>query len=100
MKECLHCGHECEDNVTLCPRCGRRFTNKTNKEKRDHNFNIDFNADNQKQSSDDYVTTVESEINPHTQEATFSNQIPQKNEGSNAFLPQHPKMGCSPAQGI
>ena len=22
MKKCLHCGEECEDNVSICPKCG------------------------------------------------------------------------------
>ena len=22
MKKCLHCNEECEDNVSICPKCG------------------------------------------------------------------------------
>ena len=22
MKKCLHCGEECEDSITICPKCG------------------------------------------------------------------------------
>lgn len=85
MKNCLHCGHECEDNVSLCPRCGRRFSNYTNVKNSDQELKIDFNANNQNQSSDDFASTIKSKVNYNPQESTFSNQIPQKKEGNKLF---------------
>ena len=63
MKNCLHCGHECEDNVSLCPRCGRRFSNYTNVKNSDQELKIDFTANNQNQSSDDFDSTIKSKVN-------------------------------------
>ncbi len=82
MKKCLGCGYECADNDNVCPMCGRKFGINVNVENLYHQFKSQFNAKNQQQSSDDFNSTVESNItNNDIQESKFSHLMAH-NEGN------------------
>ncbi|RAP49067.1 MAG: hypothetical protein BZ138_08335 [Methanosphaera sp. rholeuAM270] len=81
MKKCLSCGCECEDNDDFCPMCGIKFSNNPDVDYADQEIKIQFNDNNQQQSSD-LDSTVESNVN--TQKSTLSHLIP-RNDGDKLF---------------